>query len=59
MRWVSSPGGLLSPLTYRGLRVHGGLSPKQAVERSSTALVAVLGELLGDNGKEAANRSSS
>ena len=30
--------GMLSPLTYRGLRVHGGLSPAQAT-RSTTALL--------------------
>ncbi|MBI5947522.1 MAG: TetR/AcrR family transcriptional regulator [Chloroflexi bacterium] len=31
--------GMLSPLTYRGLRLHGGLSPEQATRGTTTFLL--------------------
>jgi AcrR family transcriptional regulator len=34
---------MLSPLTYRALRVHGGLSPEEAVEQTATMLAGCLG----------------
>jgi AcrR family transcriptional regulator len=46
---------LLSPLTYRALRLHGGLTPDKAIEHSSVALVSALGALSAGAGKEAAN----
>ena len=35
--------GLLSPLTYRALRLKGGLEPKQAVQQTALALSKMLG----------------
>jgi AcrR family transcriptional regulator len=43
--------GILSPLSYRALRVHGGLSYEQAVKQSASALRSALRALTG---KEAA-----
>lgn len=34
--------GMLSPLTYRGLRVHGGLSPDEAVGYATELLLSAL-----------------
>ena len=34
--------GLLSPLTYRALRLHGRLSPEQAIDSTNDALVSRL-----------------
>jgi len=47
--------GFLSPLTYRALKVHGGLSAEKAVERSSDALISALSMLMARARKEAAN----
>lgn len=34
--------GMFSPLTYRGLRLHGGLSPSEAVRQAASMIEAAL-----------------
>ena len=43
---------MLSPLTYRALRVHGGLSPAEAVANTASMLIGAL--LAGSSREEAA-----